>query len=48
MTIEIKDLDFNIKEQNVKLDIEIIRDILLSIKEMLDDLESRVTALEGP
>jgi len=49
-----KDLDFNIKDQIVKIDLQIIRDILIQIEndikridDKLDELEQRIEALGG-
>lgn len=46
MTITIKDFDMKIDDKAVETNTEIIRDILLQIKSMLDDHDSRIETLE--
>lgn len=45
--MDVKELDFNIVENSVKLDFKIILDMLRDIKDELEDLESRIETLEA-
>ena len=48
MSITVREFDFDVQDPKVKTDLQIIRETLLAIKYILDDLESRVKALEAP